>query len=170
MGIIHSFPGYVGVDWRTLADQTGTDPMQSATLWGDMSTDELWGRKNLFGEENRIRGELQKQLIHTERRIDCRNLTERFLRDELFEPYKNGKRGTPQNPMFVYFTTDDFTRCWYPWSKPKVLYTSEAEYARHVLKIAEEYDIKPEQVSMLSEKRNNAGHIQIALDLNGPPI
>eukprot|EP01060_Flectonema_neradi_P006910 TRINITY_DN1476_c3_g1_i1.p1 TRINITY_DN1476_c3_g1~~TRINITY_DN1476_c3_g1_i1.p1 ORF type:complete len:172 (+),score=18.67 TRINITY_DN1476_c3_g1_i1:59-574(+) len=168
MGAVQSFPGYIGVDWRTLATQTGTEPSQSAALWTDFSHDELWGRKHIYGIEHASRGKLELQLIHTERRTQCRERTERFLRDELFEPYKNGKRGTPEDPMFVYFTTDQFSRCWYPWSQPKTLYTSEAMYARHVIKVAEEYGIKPEQISMFSEKRNNMGHVQVGLDLNSP--
>eukprot|EP01059_Diplonema_ambulator_P028280 TRINITY_DN47046_c0_g1_i1.p1 TRINITY_DN47046_c0_g1~~TRINITY_DN47046_c0_g1_i1.p1 ORF type:complete len:117 (+),score=24.94 TRINITY_DN47046_c0_g1_i1:54-353(+) len=94
---------------------------------------------------------------------DCKLQTAAYLRENLFEPHKHNTRDPPHT---AFFTTDTFSRCWFPWSRPKRLYTTEPSYANYLLDIAKtEYDIEPDRISMFTQKVNDKGEFWIGIDV-----
>ncbi|KAJ9468666.1 hypothetical protein DIPPA_16376 [Diplonema papillatum] len=154
--------GRVGIDTEYLSEKYGTSYDLYNASWMRFTWEEAWQRKSVKGQEGKARMALGAEMVHGERMADCQSQTGDYLRKTLFDVYKqNG----PGQPYVSSFTTDTFTRCWYPWVRPKRLYTVEPAYIDHVLRISEEeYGVDRSRVSIITEKRDNRGEFHIAID------
>eukprot|EP01064_Diplonema_japonicum_P021929 TRINITY_DN31527_c0_g1_i1.p1 TRINITY_DN31527_c0_g1~~TRINITY_DN31527_c0_g1_i1.p1 ORF type:complete len:186 (+),score=29.27 TRINITY_DN31527_c0_g1_i1:56-559(+) len=163
MGAIPSIPGRIGFNSHQLCEETGTNHFVYGSMWNNLSWEEAWERKAVVGEEGNERLKMGQTMIDGVRMQDCKEQTGKYLREYLFEPYKNK---TGEAPYTAAFTTDEFSRCWFPWSKPKKLYTTEPEYMDFVINLAkEEFGIDSQQLSIMSQKYNNKGEFWMGIDI-----
>lgn len=130
--------------------------------WANLTWTEGWDRKHIEGEEAYTRGEDMQEFVHSERRTDCIVRAKAYLRSVLFEPRKNANIGDTI-PCEAYFSTDDITKCWFPWAKPRRLYTLDAEFVDSILNLAGEYGQDKDTVQIWTGKQHNKGHFHMRL-------
>eukprot|EP01062_Namystynia_karyoxenos_P067364 TRINITY_DN61299_c0_g1_i1.p1 TRINITY_DN61299_c0_g1~~TRINITY_DN61299_c0_g1_i1.p1 ORF type:complete len:230 (+),score=79.86 TRINITY_DN61299_c0_g1_i1:92-691(+) len=154
MGGGPSIESRVGISTRAMSERFETNnTTQWHVAWQQLTWEEAWARKNIEGEEFNIRTAHFLGEIHAERTRDCISQAGELLRTRFFEPIKAG-----QALNEAYFSTDDITRCWYPWARPKRLYTLEPPFVTSVLDLAQSYGYGKDDVQIYSAKQGNKGH------------